>query len=119
MKSLTQTIKESILGTTNSGRVDFNKKFVEKLAKQGNNSFTTTKDGKHYDTFGHEVQVGDVVVNTGAFVTNPIQPVVITKMNFEKDMPDAIMIYNPYTKKEERTTLICVMKILEPEKYLK
>ena len=114
-----RTIKESILGTTNSGRVDVNKKLVEKLAKQGKNSFTVTKDGKHYDTFGHEVQVGDIVVIEGAFVTNPIQPVVITNMDIEKNLPDAIIVYNPYTKKEERTILINVMKILEPEKYLK
>lgn len=114
-----KSLKESILSTINSGRVEYNKKFVEKLAKQGKNSLTTTKDGKHYDTFGNEVKVGDIVITDGAFITNPIQPVVITKMDLEKDIPDSIIVYNPYTKKEEHTILINVMKILEPEKYLK
>ena len=113
-----RTIKESILGTTNSGKLEVNKKLAENIAKQGRRS-ARVKDGKYFDTFGHEVKLGDLVVTTGAFATNVIEPVVITKLGFEKDIPEAIMVYNPYKKQDERTTLPCVMKIFEPEKYLK
>ena len=98
--------------------MEVNKKLAENIAKQGRRS-ARVKDGKYFDTFGHEVQLGYLVVTKGAFATNIIEPVVITKLGFEKDIPEAIMVYNPYKKQDERTTLPCVMKIFEPEKYLK
>ena len=119
MRTFKNTFNESILSSTNAGMVDANKKFAETLAKQGRHSTTSDKNGNHFDTFGHPVKVGDLVVTPGAFSTNMIMPAVITQMDIETDIPDAIMIYNPYSRKEERTTLPCVMKIFEHEKYLK
>ena len=71
--------------------------------------------------YGQELNVGDLVFANGAFITAPIQVLVITefaKLKKGKNDGSEIMCYNPYTDKIERQTVHTVVKIQNPNKYL-
>lgn len=72
--------------------------------------------GEHFDSFGQKVELGDIVLGSGSFSTNLIEPLVVLKFDIERDIPEAIMCWDPYKDKEKRTTLAAVVKLNDPEK---
>ena len=120
-----KTIKESILGSTNSGKNLIKKDLAKKLAKQHNNTKPVEKKGDetiHYDVYGQELKIGDLVFRHAAFATCIIEVDIITefppiskkKNQFGYD----VMLYNPYTDKEELGNILELVKIQNPEKYI-
>lgn len=121
-----KTIKESILSSTKAGKNRVLKDLAIKLAKQHRNAkHIEEKDDEiiRYDVYGQELKVGDLVFNKGAFATCVIEVDVITefppiskknKNSFGYD----VMLYNPYTDKEELGNILDLVKMHNPEKYI-
>lgn len=121
-----KTIKESILGSTNSGKNRIKKDLVIKLAKQHNNvkGYVKEKGDEiiRYDVYGQELKIGDLVFNKGAFATCIIEVCIITefppisknKNSFGYD----VMLYNPYHDQEVLGNILDLVKMHDPEKYI-
>lgn len=128
MKTLNKYIRESILNDeevlTNNLKNDIDKNLAKKFASAHKSVKYVEKKGNNIirrDMYGQELNVGDLVFADGAFVTAPIQVLVITeftKLKKGKNDGCEIMCYNPYTDKIERQTVYTVIKIQNPEKYL-
>lgn len=109
-----RTIKESILGTTNSGKLEVNKKLTEKLWQKFNAAKNTVGDD-FYDNLGQKLELGDIVVTINdalSFIG------CITNMRDPEDK-ECMMVYIPHYKKEKSTFPFDVIKLSEPEKLLK
>lgn len=127
MKNLYESIldDEDILIDKVSSKEFINKSLSQKFASVHKNVKYVEKRGKDIirrDMYGQELNVGDLVFADGAFITAPIQVLVITEFTqLKKGKNDGyeIMCYNPYTDKIERQTVHTVIKIQNPEKYLK
>lgn len=119
-----KTLKESILGSTRAGKNGILKDLAVKLAKQHNNAKTVEKKGDtviHYDMYGQELNVDDFVFRHAAMMTCSIEADIITGFppisNKNKYGYD-VMLYNPYTDKEELGNILDLVKIQNPEKYI-
>jgi hypothetical protein len=121
-----KTIKESILSSTNSGKNRALKDLAIKLAKQHNNAKHVEKKGDEiirYDVYGQELNIGDLVFHKGAFATCIIEACIITefppisknKNSFGYD----VMLYNPYHDQEVLGNILDLVKMHDPEKYVK
>lgn len=119
-----KTIKESILGSTNTGKNRILKDLAIKLAKQHNNAKHIEKKGDeiiHYDVYGQELNVGDLVFKHAAMATCIIEVDMITEFpTFSKKNQYGydVMLYNPYKDKEELGNILDLVKIHNPEKYI-
>ena len=128
MKLLNEYIGESILddedALINAEKNNINKNLAKKFASAHKNVKSVEKKGNNIirrDMYGQELNVGDLVFTDGAFITAPIQVMVITeftKLKKGKNDGYEIMCYNPYTDKIERQTVHTVIKIQNPNKYL-
>lgn len=121
-----KTIKESILGSTNAGKNRVKKDLAIKLAKQHRSAKHVEQKGDEiirYDVYGQELNIGDLVFRHAAFATCIIEVDIITefppiskkKNSFGYD----VMLYNPYTDKEELGNILDLVKVHDPEKYVK
>ena len=127
MKTLHESIldDEDILIDKVSSKEFINKSLAQKFASVHKTVKYIEKRGKDIirrDMYGQELNVGDLVFVDGAFVTAPVQVLVITeftKLKKGKNDGCEIMCYNPYTDKIERQIVQAVVKIQNPEKYLK
>jgi hypothetical protein len=119
-----KTIKESILSSTKTGKKLVYKDLAKKLAKQHNNAKPVEKKGDetiHYDVYGQEIKIGDLVFNKGAFATCVIEVCIITEfppVSKKNQFGYDVMLYNPYTDKEELGNILDLVKIHDPEKYI-
>lgn len=120
-----KTIKESILSSTGTGKKFVLKDLAIKLAKQHKNAKHVEEKGDEiirYDIYGQELKVGDLVFNHAAFATCVIEVDVITefppiskkKNSFGYD----VMLYNPYHDKEVLGSILDLVKVNNPEKYI-
>ena len=120
-----RTIKGGILGSTNAGKKLVYKDLAIKLAKQHKNAKHVEKNGDEiirYDVYGQELNVGNLVFKHAAMATCIIEVDVITefppiskkKNSFGYD----VMLYNPYTDKEELGNILDLVKMNNPEKYI-
>lgn len=119
-----KTIKESILSSTKTGKNRILKDLAIKLAKQHNRAKTIEKKGDeiiHYDVYGQELNVGDLVFRHAAFATCIIEVDVITEfppVSKKNQFGYDVMLYNPYTDKEELGNILDLVKMHDPEKYI-
>lgn len=119
-----KTIKESILSSTNAGKNRAIKDLAIKLAKQHKNAKHVENKGSetiHYDVYGQELNVGDLVFRHAAFATCIIEVDVITdfpQISKRNQFGYDVMLYNPYTDKEELGNILDLVKIQNPEKYI-
>ena len=119
-----KTIKESILGSTNAGKNRVHKDLAKKLAKQHNNAKHVENKGSetiHYDVYGQELKIGDLVFRHAAFATCIIEVDVITdfpQISKRNQFGYDVMLYNPYTDKEELGNILDLVKMHSPEKYI-
>lgn len=119
-----KTIKESILGSTNSGKNRIKKDLVIKLAKQHRSAKHTEQKGDElirYDVYGQELKIGDLVLRHAAFATCIIEIDIITEFPpFSKKNQYGydVMLYNPYKDKEELANILDLVKMNNPEKYI-
>lgn len=119
-----KTIKESILSSTNAGKNRAIKDLAIKLAKQHKNAKHTEKkedETIHYDVYGQELNIGDLVFRHAAFATCIIEVDVITEfppVSKKNQYGYDVMLYNPYTDKEELGNILDLVKIQNPEKYI-
>ena len=119
-----KTIKESILGSTNTGKKSVYKDLAIKLAKQHKNAKHVEKKGDeliHYDVYGQEIKVGDLVFRHAAFATCIIEVDIITEfppVSKKNKYGYDVMLYNPYNDKEELGNILDLVKIHNPEKYI-
>jgi hypothetical protein len=120
-----KTIKESILGSTNSGKNRVKKDLAIKLAKQHKNAKHVEEKGDEiirYDVYGQELNIGDLVFNKASFYTCIIEVCIITefppiskkKNSFGYD----VMLYNPYHDQEVVGNILELVKVHDPEKYI-
>ena len=121
-----KTIKESILGSTNSGKNRIKKDLAIKLAKQHINvkGYVKEKGDEiiRYDVYEQELKIGDLVFHKGAFATCIIEVCIITefppiskkKNSFGYD----VMLYNPYHDQEVLGNILDLVKMHDPEKYI-
>ena len=75
-----------------------------------------------YDILGNKVYVGDIVVTNGSFATSIIKPLLVTHISYIKDKKYSsldVKVYDPYFDKTDSVGLSTIMKIFNPEKYLK
>lgn len=119
-----KTIKESILGSSNSGKNRIYKDLAIKLAKQHKNAKPLVKNGDEiirYDVYGQELKVGDLVFQHAAFATCIIEVDIITEFppfSKKNQFGYDVMLYNPYNDKEELGNILDLVKINNPEKYI-
>lgn len=120
-----KTIKESILGSTNSGKNRIKKDLAIKLAKQHRSAKHTEQKGDElirYDVYGQELKIGDLVFRHAAMATCIIEIDIITEFPPISKKQNAygydVMLYNPYTDKEELGNILDLVKIQDPEKYI-
>ena len=120
-----KTIKESILGSTNAGKNRIKKDLAIKLAKQHRNAKHVEQKGDElirYDVYGQELNIGDLVFRHAAFATCIIEVDIITEFPPISKKQNAfgydVMLYNPYTDKEEKGNILDLVKLHDPEKYI-
>ena len=120
-----KTIKESILGSTNSGKNRIKKDLVIKLAKQHKNAKHTEQKGDElirYDVYGQELKIGDLVFRHAAMATCIIEVDIITDFPPISKKQNAygydVMLYNPYKDTEENGNILDLVKMNDPEKYI-
>ena len=119
-----KTIKESILSSTKTGKNRIIKDLAIKLAKQHKNAKHVENKGSetiHYDVYGQELNIGDLVFRHAAFATCIIEVDVITdfpQISKRNQFGYDVMLYNPYTDKEELGNILDLVKIQNPEKYI-
>lgn len=120
-----KTIKESILSSTNTGKKFVLKDLAIKLAKQHKNAKHTEKKGDeiiHYDVYGQELKVGDLVFRHAAMATCIIEVDIITEFPpiSKKKNPYGydVMLYNPYHDIEVLGNILDLVKMHNPEKYI-
>lgn len=120
-----KTLKESILSSTKTGKKLVYKDLAIKLAKQHRNAKHVEKKGDetiHYDVYGQELNIGDLVFKKAAFATCIVEIDVITEFPpiSKKKNPYGydVMLYNPYTDKEELGNILDLVKMHNPEKYI-
>lgn len=121
-----KTIKESILGSTNSGKNRALKDLAIKLAKQHRNAKHVEEKGYEiirYDVYGQELNVGDLVFRHAAMATCIIEADVITEFPPISKKKNSygydVILYNPYHDKEVLGNILDLVKINDPEKYIK
>ena len=109
-----RTIKESILGTTNSGKELLKRKLAEKLAEKFDNAKNSV--GKwSYDNLGHKLEEYDIIITINTTVSNIG---IITQLQ-DPDDAECIMVYIPSKKEEISIYPFDVIKLDDPEKLLK
>lgn len=119
-----KTIKESILSSTNTGKKFVLKDLAIKLAKQHRNAKHVEKKGDetiHYDVYGQELKVGDLVFRHAAMATCIIEVDIITEfppVSKKNQYGYDVMLYNPYHDKEELSNILDLVKMHNPEKYI-
>ena len=119
-----KSIKESILSSTKTGKNSIIKDLAMQLAKQHKNEKHVENKGSetiHYDVYGQELNVGDLVFRHAAFATCIIEVDVITdfpQISKRNQFGYDVMLYNPYTDKEELGNILDLVKIYNPEKYI-
>lgn len=119
-----RTIKGGILGSTNAGKKLVYKDLAIKLSKQHNNAKPVEKKGDeiiHYDVYGQELNVGDLVFKHAAMATCIIEVDMITDfppISKKNQWGYDVMLYNPYKDKEELGNILDLVKMNNPEKYI-
>ena len=119
-----KTIKESILSSTKTGKNRINKDLAVKLAKQHKNAKYVEKKGDeliHYDVYGQELNIGDLVFRRAAFATCIIEVDIITEfpsVSKKNQFGYDVMLYNPYHDQEVLGNILDLVKIQNPEKYI-
>ena len=120
-----KTIKESILGSTNSGKNRVKKDLAIKLAKQHKSAKHVEQKGDeliHYDVYGQELKIGDLVFRHAAMATCIIEIDIITEfppISKKQNMFGYdVMLYNPYKDTEEKGNILDLVKVNDPEKYI-
>lgn len=120
-----KTIKESILGSTNAGKNRIKKDLAIKLAKQHRSAKHTEQKGDeliHYDVYGQELKIGDLVFRHAAMATCIIEIDIITDFPPISKKQNAygydVMLYNPYKDTEEKGNILDLVKVHDPEKYI-
>lgn len=121
-----KTIKESILGSTNTGKKLVYKDLAIKLAKQHKNAKHVEKKGDEiirYDVYGQELKIGDLVFRYASMATCIIEVDIITDFppiyKKQNTFGCDVMLYNPYEDKEELGNILDLVKMNDPEKYVK
>ena len=107
-----KAIKESVLSSTNSGKAEYNKKVVEKLYTKLKAS--TNNEDKKIDCFCRKLNEGDIVLYTNGDVI----PCYVVSLK-DPDDEDAIILYSAVTKRTFSEYSTNVLKLDDPEKYLK
>lgn len=98
-----KTIKENILDNTNSGKLGLTKKLLKKL----NNRMWSGSSGE--DNLGHKLEIGDIVLDKDTFSFWWIS--LIQDSN--------VILENAEGNKEKVTVCNNLIKIIDPEKYVK
>lgn len=98
-----KTIKENILDTTNSGKLGLTKKLVNKL----NNRMWSGLSGE--DNLGNKLEIGDIVFDIDA---SSFWWVYLIK-------DGNVILKNAEGNKEKVAVCDNLIKIIDPEKYLK
>lgn len=121
-----KTIKESILGSTKTGKNLILKDLAIKLAKQHKNAKHVEQKGDEiirYDVYGQELKIGDLVFRHAAMATCIIEVDIITDFPPIYKKQNAygydVMLYNPYKDTEEKGNILDLVKMHNPEKYIK
>lgn len=109
-----KTIKESILGSTNSGSVAIKRKLAEKLAKKFD--YSKNSDGKwFYDNLGHKLEEYDIIIT----INKRISDIGIITQLQDPDDEECILVYIPNKDDEISMYPHDVIKLDDPEKLLK
>lgn len=113
-----KTIKESILGSTKSGKSKIVKNILKKIYKQACNYFLNKEDHK-FDALNNEIFVGDVVLYSGEITHASPLPIYVESITPTNNDDDYILCWNPCDDKLYNIFCPETVKIFDVEKYLK
>jgi len=113
-----KAIKESILSSTNTGKdyinfekgVDIAKKLYERLNKNV---------PKKYDMLGNKINIGDIVTLMDMSAGHNLLVYVIKEVESEKLDNDQVLCYDPIKHTDKNIDTYWLLKLNNPEKYLK
>lgn len=113
-----KTIKESILGSTKSGKSKIVKNILKKIDKQAGNYYPNGDDHK-FDALNNEIFVGDVVLYSGEITHASPLPIYVESLTPTDGDDDYILCWNPCDNKLYNIFCPEVVKIFNVEKYVK
>ena len=113
-----KTIKESILGSTQSGKSKILKNVLKKIDNQAGKYFPNKNEHK-FDALNNEIFEGDVVLYSGEITHASPLPIYVESITPTNNDVDYILCGNPCDDKLYNIFCPEVIKIFDVEKYLK